>query len=196
MKCVASSPTYFTAIAVLQHCLSPKDQKNLKSILVIRLYGLYHAVDGAKSVYWLRDRTLQRLARRTDSVSFTMLASMSNTSNIFMSPDFLTKFLEVYRESPALWQVRSLDYSNRAKRTRAWDLLVQFTREKISDADLCFVKKRVKSIRASFRKELRRVRDSKRSGSSADDVYKPTLWYFDLLLFTADQENPRKSSFQ
>jgi hypothetical protein len=42
-------------------------------------------------------------------------------------------------------------------------------------------------------KELHRVRDSKTSDSSADDVYKPTLWYFDLLLVTADQENPRKS---
>jgi hypothetical protein len=47
---------------------------------------------------------------------------------------------------------------------------VQFTWDKIPDADLCFAKKRVDNIRASFRKELRRVRDSKRSGSSADDV--------------------------
>jgi hypothetical protein len=113
-------------------------------------------------------------------------------SKTFMSPDFLTKFLEEYREMPVLWQVRSADYSNRKKRNEAWDLLVHLTREKIPEADLCFVKKKVDSIRASFRKELRRVRDSKRRGLSADDVYKPTLWYFDLLLFTADQDIPRK----
>ena len=95
-----------------------------------------------------------------------MSATMSKT---LMSPDFLTKFL------PVLWQIRSADYSNRTKRDEAWDLLVQLTREKIPEADLCFVKKKVGSIRASFRKELRRVRDSKRSGLSADDVYKPTL---------------------
>jgi hypothetical protein len=57
-------------------------------------------------------------ATRTDSVSFVtkkgaMSASMSKT---FMSPDFLTKFLEEYRELPVLWQVRSADYSNRVKR--------------------------------------------------------------------------------
>jgi hypothetical protein len=86
-----------------------------------------------------------------------MSASISKT---FMSPDFLTKFLEEHRELPVMWQVRSADCSNRAKRDDAWDLLVQFTREKIPDADLCFVKKTVDSIRASFRKELRRVRDS------------------------------------
>jgi hypothetical protein len=52
-----------------------------------------------------------------------------------MSPKFLTKFLEEYRELPVLWQVHSADYSNRIKRDEAWDLLVQFTREKIPDAD-------------------------------------------------------------
>ena len=54
-------------------------------------------------------------------------------------------------------------------------------------------RKSVDSIRASFRKALRRVQESKSSGASGDDVYKPTLWCFDLFLFTADQENPRKS---
>jgi hypothetical protein len=60
-----------------------------------------------------------------------------------MSPNFLTKFLEEYRELPVLWEVRSADYSNRATRDEAWDLHVQFRREKIPDADLCF------AIRAS-----------------------------------------------
>jgi hypothetical protein len=68
-------------------------------------------------------------------------------SQTFVSPDFLTKFLEEYSEIPVLWQVRSADYSNRTKREEAWDLLVQLT-----EADLCFFKKKVNSIRASFRK--------------------------------------------
>jgi len=70
-----------------------------------------------------------------------------------------------------LWQVRSADYSNRTKRDEAWDLLVQLTREKIPEADLCFVKKKVDSNWAPFRKEMCRVQDSKRSGLSTDDVY-------------------------
>ncbi|CAH2001489.1 unnamed protein product [Acanthoscelides obtectus] len=32
-----------------------------------------------------------------------------------------------------------------------------------------------------------------RSGAGADDVYIPTLWYYDLLLFTSDQEMPTAS---
>jgi hypothetical protein len=50
-----------------------------------------------------------------------MSASMSKT---FMSLDFLT-FLEEYHELAALWQVRTADYSNRAKQDEVWDLLVQ-----------------------------------------------------------------------
>ena len=62
----------------------------------------------------------------TDSASLslkggTMSVTMSKT---FTSPDFLTKFLEEYREMPVLWQVRSADYSNRTKRDEAWDLLM------------------------------------------------------------------------
>ena len=91
---------------------------------------------------------------------------------------------------PVLWQASSADYSNRTKWDEVRDLLVQLTRDKIPEVDLCFVKKKVDSIRASFRKELLRVRDSKRVGLSADDVYKPTLWYFELFLFTADQDIP------
>ena len=63
-----------------------------------------------------------------------MSATMSKT---FMSPGFLTKFLEAYREMPVLWQLRSADYSNTTKRDEAWDLLVQLTREKIPEAVLC-----------------------------------------------------------
>lgn len=35
--------------------------------------------------------------------------------------------------------------------------------------------------------------ESKRSGMSTDDVYEPRLWYYNLLLFTADYEIKRES---
>jgi hypothetical protein len=63
-------------------------------------------------------------------------------SKTFVTPDFLTKFLEERREMPVRWEVCSADYSNRTKQDEAWDLLMQLTREKIPEIDLCFVKKR------------------------------------------------------
>lgn len=40
---------------------------------------------------------------------------------------------------------------------------------------------------------MKKVMESQRSGSSKDDIYTPTLWYYDLLLFTKDQEIPTDS---
>ncbi|KAL4090218.1 hypothetical protein QTP88_025117 [Uroleucon formosanum] len=50
-----------------------------------------------------------------------------------------------------------------------------------------------KSKRLVCRKEMKKVMESQRSGSSKDDIYVPTLWYYDLLLFTKDQERPTDS---
>jgi hypothetical protein len=36
------------------------------------------------------------------------------------------------------------------------------------------------------------VRDSKGTGAGAEDIYEPALWYYDLLLFTAQSEIGRK----
>lgn len=40
---------------------------------------------------------------------------------------------------------------------------------------------------------MKKVMESQRSGSSKDYIYVPTLWYYDLLLFTKDQEIPTDS---
>ncbi|KAG8254997.1 hypothetical protein J6590_103144 [Homalodisca vitripennis] len=114
-------------------------------------------------------------------------------SKLFMSPDFLTTFIEEYRNLPCLWKVRSAEYSNKFKRDTAWEHLLQITKEKIPNADTNFVKRKVDDLRAAFRKEMRKVRDRTRSGASADDTYTPTLWYFELMKFTAEQEQPRKT---
>lgn len=55
------------------------------------------------------------------------------------------------------------------------------------------VKKKIDSLRGCFRKELKKVNSSKKSGSGSDDIYKPHLWYFEHLLFLIDQETPRES---
>ncbi|KAK4882653.1 hypothetical protein RN001_005972 [Aquatica leii] len=61
------------------------------------------------------------------------------------------------------------------------------------DARIEDVKKKINSLRSCFRKEYKKVINSKRSGTGTEDVYKPTLWYFDLLLFLKDDEMPRTS---
>nr|CAI5861771.1 unnamed protein product [Callosobruchus analis] len=48
-------------------------------------------------------------------------------------------------------------------------------------------------MRGSFRKELKKFEKFKRSGASSDDQYVPSLWYFDLLMFTREHETATES---
>ncbi len=64
-------------------------------------------------------------------------------SKLFMSPDFLNIFIEEYRQFPCLWNVKSKDFSNRNMRDEAWDHLLLVTRDKVPNADLNFLKKKV-----------------------------------------------------
>ncbi|KAK3850193.1 hypothetical protein Pcinc_043083 [Petrolisthes cinctipes] len=48
-------------------------------------------------------------------------------------------------------------------------------------------------MRSSFRKKVKKVTASRRSGAAADDIYQPRLWYYNLLLFLQDQEVGRDS---
>lgn len=56
------------------------------------------------------------------------------------------------------------------------------------------VMKKINCPRSSFRRELRKHESSKKSGNSTDDIYTPTLWYFEDMMFICDQELPREST--
>ncbi|CAH1183896.1 unnamed protein product [Phaedon cochleariae] len=55
------------------------------------------------------------------------------------------------------------------------------------------VVKKLDSMRGCFRKEAKKVKASKTTGTGADDVYVPHLWYYEHLLFLSDQEIARDS---
>ena len=107
---------------------------------------------------------------------------------------FWAEFIELYRQNECLWRIRSKDYMNKLKKNEAYELLAEKLKEKDSDATIETVKKRINNMRSVFRKEMKKVSESIRSGGSAADVYAPQLWYYSLLLFLKDQETPRKSA--
>ncbi|CAI6377402.1 unnamed protein product [Macrosiphum euphorbiae] len=109
------------------------------------------------------------------------------------SKEFLTDFLNIYKSFSCLWKSKSKDYSNKHLRNDAYDEMVNFCKPSFPEANREFVVKKIQSLRGSFRKEMKKVMESQRSGSSKDDIYVPTLWYYDLLLFTKDQEIPTDS---
>lgn len=106
---------------------------------------------------------------------------------------FQLECIEVYKSLPALWKVKSDDYSNRQKKDAAYAVLVEKFQEKYPNYTREDVKKKINSYRTNYRKELKKVQESEKSGAGADQVYEPTLWYFQALTFLNDQEIPAKS---
>lgn len=107
------------------------------------------------------------------------------------SREFFTEFIELYRNFPCLWKVKSSEYSDREKKNQAYAVLVNKFQEVDRAATKDTVTKKINSFRSVYRKELQKVNKSERSGAGTDDIYKPSLWYFDLLSFLNDQETAR-----
>ncbi|XP_022162645.1 uncharacterized protein LOC111028339 [Myzus persicae] len=102
-------------------------------------------------------------------------------------------FINIYRSEHCLWKIKSREYHDKCKRDAAHKLLVENLKEIDSSATKSVVVKKINNLRSSYRKELKKVKESTRTGSGADDVYQPKLWYFNILSFLDDQDTPRNS---
>nr|CAI5840209.1 unnamed protein product [Callosobruchus analis] len=108
-------------------------------------------------------------------------------------PSFIKDFIDIYRKHNCLWQVKSPEYANKQLRSVAYDELLQLFKTVSDDATIEAVKNKINNMRSAFRKELKKVKESKRSGTSSEQVYIPTLWYYDSLLFTIQHEQCRET---
>ncbi|KAJ8963041.1 hypothetical protein NQ314_005596, partial [Rhamnusium bicolor] len=107
---------------------------------------------------------------------------------------FWTEFVEIYRKQVCLWDVKSNEYFNKHKRNESYDTLLKKLREINPQATVEILKKKINNMRTTFRRELKKVQWSKGTGTGGD-TYEPTLWYYDLLLFTTQLETGRKGIF-
>ncbi|XP_068087936.1 uncharacterized protein [Hyperolius riggenbachi] len=125
-----------------------------------------------------------------------VLAKKKTSAEIFMNSEFLKGFIEMYRALPCLWDPKCADYSNRQKKAQAYELLTDLCKTVCPTATVDLVKHKIANLRTVFKKELRKVEASIRSGASGEDVYIPRLWYFDLLKFTITEDVSSSSIFQ
>ncbi|XP_039299677.1 uncharacterized protein LOC111049534 [Nilaparvata lugens] len=108
--------------------------------------------------------------------------------------DFVISVIEMYRDHTCLWKITDPGYHDKVKRNAALEMILEFFKTVDPTATKDVVTKKLNSMRGSFRKEMNKVRASQRSGTGADDVHIPKLWYFDRLQFLEDQEFPRPST--
>ncbi|XP_064554894.1 uncharacterized protein LOC135439943 isoform X2 [Drosophila montana] len=104
--------------------------------------------------------------------------------------DFWKDFFRLYRSMPELWLTNSKDYRNRKLKARSYDRLLAHMLTTDPTANIHMVKRKINNLRTSYRRELRKVLESKSSmhGHFAGEEYVPSLWYFNELEFLYDQE--------
>ncbi|XP_069811233.1 uncharacterized protein [Dendropsophus ebraccatus] len=156
---------------------------------------VYHFPD-AYDVRQEEENTDDSLESAGECTNFSqvIVTKKKMSTEIFMNPDFLKEFIEAYQSFPCLWKVKCADYSNRQKKAEAYKTLLSLCKTVCPSANVDLVKHKIANLRTVFKKELKKVESSRKSGASGDDVYIPRLWYFDLLKFTLDEEEEQTRS--
>lgn len=106
----------------------------------------------------------------------------------------LQDFIENYRNEICLWKTTCKDYHDRNKKNAAYNRLVEKYKSIDPNATRDIVVKKINNLRTTYKKELNKIKQSCKSGAGTDEIYKPRLWYFELLSFLYDQEVPRPST--
>lgn len=102
--------------------------------------------------------------------------------------------IESYRKYPCLWNVKSKLYKDRDKRAAALSSISEELKRNGVSATINEIKRKLDGIRCQYRREKNKMRKSKKSGTGTEDLYIPTLWFFDLLFFLNDAEEGRAST--
>lgn len=93
--------------------------------------------------------------------------------------DAWREFFDCLKNLPALWKVKDDIFKNREEKKKSWEKLLEIYKTIDNEASLEDVKKRVLNIKSCYRRELKKIEKSEKSGCSSDSVYVPSLWYFD-----------------
>lgn len=85
----------------------------------------------------------------------------------------LLSYTKVYHA--CLWKIKSKEYSDRNKKSAAYEVLVKKLKEIDTEANRETMAKKVNNLRSSFRKELKKVLKSKVSGVGSEDLYSKSV---------------------
>ncbi|KAF5299150.1 hypothetical protein FQA39_LY02323 [Lamprigera yunnana] len=99
------------------------------------------------------------------------------------------ELIELYRDRPVLWDCRLKEYKDRNKKQDAL--------QEIADTfgvDKQVVEKKIKNVVCHFLREIKRERDSSKSGAGNSDVYKSKWFCFNNMLFLKDRNTPKETT--
>ncbi|XP_073963021.1 uncharacterized protein [Choristoneura fumiferana] len=100
------------------------------------------------------------------------------------------EFILAFESLPELWDKTHTFYINKYKRNDALRKLLNIYIKIKPGATIEDVKKKKNVLRSNYRRELKKIISSRRSGSSTDDLYRPKSWTFEYLKFLDKFEQP------
>ncbi|CAK1591476.1 unnamed protein product [Parnassius mnemosyne] len=99
-------------------------------------------------------------------------------------------FIILLETLPELWNPRHKYYTNKYKRQAGYEKLLDVYKKIKPQATVEDVRKKINSLRSNFRRELKKIALSKRSGAGVDDLYTPRTKTFKQLGFLYTTETP------
>lgn len=115
---------------------------------------------------------------------------------IGLNQSFIREIIEAYKAQPSLWKMNSPEYKNKTLKMQGYETIITKCREYVNGADREFVKTKINSLRTSFRKEYRKVQASRKTATHPNEIYKPHLWYYDMLTFLTENNADESDSSQ
>lgn len=89
------------------------------------------------------------------------------------------KFVELYKEQEDLWNMNIPTYKIKGARQKALqEIVTQMGLENFTVPDAI---KKIKSLRATYNQEFSKIEKSASSGAGTDDLYKPTMKWFNAM---------------
>ncbi|KAK9719369.1 Alcohol dehydrogenase transcription factor Myb/SANT-like [Popillia japonica] len=126
--------------------------------------------------------------------SFNELPIVEDEPSNESEREVLRNFIEQYENFPELWNASHPHYMNKNKRNLALEKMLESYKAIKPNATREDVRKKINSLRTNYRKEVKKIIKSKRSGIGTDNVYEPSSWVFHCLKFLKVTETPASVS--
>ncbi|XP_044749767.1 uncharacterized protein LOC123310365 [Coccinella septempunctata] len=111
------------------------------------------------------------------------------------SRDQVSLLIEEYHKYPCLYAVKSPMYKNEHARNTAIEAIeasLKTLRPSVTSQE---IKSKFQALKTNFLNEHRKHVQSMKSGAGQDEIYIPSLWYFNSMKFIVDHVDVRTSFY-
>ncbi|KAG8304573.1 hypothetical protein J6590_090516 [Homalodisca vitripennis] len=154
-------------------CESDLDFKINLLMNVQSIFNVYNYRKITRSWYYQPASICQRLAK-LDMFNFWSQVATTNRSR----DSFAQARASLQRNLTTPVACQRRDYINRNVKETAYNKLLENVINTGMPATVELLKKKIKSLRDTYRKELSKIKKSIKSGAGANEVYKPKLVWF------------------